>query len=209
VVIPAQLSKSLDAKKVKPGDKVEAKTTMDLLSHGQVVIPRDAKVTGHVTEAKPHSKESPESSVGLTFDRITPKDGREVPMHSSVQAIGKSLSAFAGAGGEPVGAGAPGMPSSNSQDSRGSMGGTSRSNTSSSSPSSNSSAYPSSNSSGQMPSGTATSSGPSGPVLDPHSQGVVGLKDLQLSSTDLASVISSNRNNVHLDSGTQLVLKTQ
>src|SRR5258705_7390979 len=80
VVIPAQLSKSVDAKKAKAGDKVEAKTTMDLLSHGQVVIPRDTKVIGHVTEAKPHSKESPESSVGLSFDRISLKDGRELPM---------------------------------------------------------------------------------------------------------------------------------
>ena len=33
-VIPAELSKSVDAKKSKSGDKVEAKTAMDLLSHG-------------------------------------------------------------------------------------------------------------------------------------------------------------------------------
>src|SRR5213078_2021152 len=48
----AELSKSLDAKKFKPGDKVEAKLTVDLLAHGQIVIPRNVKIIGHVTDAK-------------------------------------------------------------------------------------------------------------------------------------------------------------
>src|SRR5215470_12801866 len=58
--IPAELSKSIDAK-----------VTMDLLAHGQIVVPRDSKLTGHVTEAKPRSKQSPESSVGIAFDHIS------------------------------------------------------------------------------------------------------------------------------------------
>jgi hypothetical protein len=200
VVIPAQLSKSVDAKKAKPGDKIEAKTTMDLLSHGQVVIPRDTKLIGHVTEAKPHSKESPESSVGLSFDRISLKDGREVPIKSSVQAIGRSLNSFDGPGG-PAGAAPSDMPSSGAPDSRGTMGNSTR-------PSSPPS-YPSSGPT-QMPSGTTGGDpSPSGGVLDPHSQGVVGMKGLELKSAGPASVVSSNTNNVHLDSGTQLVLRTE
>lgn len=50
-IIPAALSKSVDAKKAKPGDKIEARITMDLLCNGKVVTPRDTKVIGHVTEA--------------------------------------------------------------------------------------------------------------------------------------------------------------
>src|SRR6266550_8491981 len=174
VVIPAQLSKSVDAKKAKPGDKVEAKTTMDLLSHGQVVIPRDTKVIGHVTEAKPHSKESPESSVGLSFDRISLKDGRELPMRTSVQAIGRSLNSFASPGGDAAGAAPGGMPSSGAPDTHGSMGGTSGG----SSRPNGSGSYPSS-SPQQVPSGGSPAAGSAGPVLDAHSQGVIGIKGLQ------------------------------
>jgi hypothetical protein len=204
VVIPAQLSKSVDAKKAKPGDKVEAKTTMDLLSHGQVVIPRDTKVIGHVTEAKPHSKESPESSVGLSFDRISLKDGRELPMRSSVQAIGRSLNSFASPSADTAGAAPGGMPSSGAPDTRGSMGGTSGG----SSRPSGSGSYPSS-SPQQVPSEGSPAAGSASPVLDAHSQGVIGIKGLQLNSSGQASVVSSEDNNVHLDSGTQLVLRTE
>src|SRR6266480_6225674 len=69
-VIPVELSKSVDAKKSKQGDNVEAKTTMDMLSHGQIVIPRNTKIVGHVTDAKAHSKESPDSKVEVAFDRM-------------------------------------------------------------------------------------------------------------------------------------------
>src|SRR5579863_4017975 len=90
-VIPAQLSKSVDAKKVKVGDKIEARTSMDLLSNGKVVLPRDMKIEGHVTSVKAHSKESPDSSVGMAFDRIVMKDGRELSLKASVQAVGAPL----------------------------------------------------------------------------------------------------------------------
>ncbi len=200
VVIPAELSKSVDAKKAKPGDKVEAKTTMDLLSHGQVVIPRDTKVIGHVTAAKPHSKESPDSNVALAFDRISLKDGRDVPVKASVQAIGRSLNAQSASVGETAGAPSAGMPSSGAPDSRGTMGGSSRP--------SGAGSYPS-NAPSQMPSGTTGTGTPTGVALDPHSQGVIGMKGLALNSSGEASVISSTSNNVHLDSGTQLVLRTE
>src|SRR5258705_90091 len=51
-VIPVELAKSVDSKKAKAGDKIEAKIPMDLLSHGKIVIPKNTKVIGHVTEAK-------------------------------------------------------------------------------------------------------------------------------------------------------------
>src|SRR5258708_34093262 len=95
---------------------------MDLLSHGQVVIPRDTKVIGHVTEAKPHSKESPESSGGLSFDRISLKDGRELPMRSSVQAIGRPLNSFPSPGGDAAGAERGASPSSGAPHTRGPLG---------------------------------------------------------------------------------------
>ncbi len=94
-IIPAELSKAVDAKKAKAGDKIEAKTPVDLLSHGKIVIPKNTKIIGHVTEAKAHSKQSPDSMVGIAFDRISMKDGREVPIQAAVQAIARPLQSAA------------------------------------------------------------------------------------------------------------------
>src|SRR5215510_513822 len=51
-IFQAQLTKSLDAKKAKAGDGVEAKTWEDVLSDGIVIVPRGSKLIGHLTEAQ-------------------------------------------------------------------------------------------------------------------------------------------------------------
>ena len=86
-VIPVQLTKTIDAKKAKPGDEVVAKVTMDLKTNGgEVMIPKDTKVMGRVTEAQARSKEQKESQVGIAFDRAVLKDG-EMPLPMSIQAV--------------------------------------------------------------------------------------------------------------------------
>lgn len=197
-IIPAELSKSLDAKKIKPGDKVEARTSMDLLSHGQVVIPRNSKITGHVIQAKAHSKEAPDSMIGIAFDRISIKGGEEIPLQASIQAIARPLQSAAASGPAPMDE-SGGMPSSGPPSQTGSMGG----------------GIPNSQSPGTSPypsgdtSQDAGAAGASTPALAPTSQGAVGMKGLSLSSSPQGSIISSSDDNVHLDSGTQLMLKTQ
>src|ERR1700730_1052100 len=199
-VIPAELSKSVDAKKSKPNDKIEAKTSVDLLLHGQIVVPRNAKIIGHVTEAKAHSKESPDSMVGIAFDRIVMKDGRELPLQAAVQAIGRPLQSAAFGGNEPMAETPSGLPSG-AQGPRGSMGGAPTG--TATSPSS----YPTGNTS-RLPSDSNAPQGSTVSPLGPTSQGVVGMKRLTLNSGQ-ASVVSSNADNVHLDSGTQLILRVQ
>jgi hypothetical protein len=202
--IPAELSKSIDAKKVKAGDKIEAKVTMDLLSHGQIVVPRDSRVTGHVTEAKPRSKESPESTVGIAFDHISLKNGRELSLRTTVQAIGPSLKQvpFPENGNEVPGQPPPDMHAGNNPTWRGTPGG------SAGSARQNGSAYPSGNPQ-DVPTGTVASGGSAASALDPQSKGVVGMKGLSLSSSDQGSLLSSNTGNIHLDGGTQLILRTE
>ncbi len=90
-LLAVELSKSLDARKTKANDRVEARTASDILAHGRIVVPRNTKIVGHVTEAKAHSKDSPDSKVGVTFDRMLLKDGREVPLQLAVQAIARPL----------------------------------------------------------------------------------------------------------------------
>jgi len=193
-VIVAELSKSLDAKKVKPGDKIEAKTSMDLLSQGKVVIPRDTKIVGHVIEAKAHSKDSPDSMLGIAFDRMLLKEGRELPMQAAIQAMARPLQNPAFQGSGPMSDNG-GMPSSAPMPGGGGMsGGGARSSTPSTYPTSAGADAP-------------ASGGPA--PLGPASKGVVGMKGLELKSAGPASVITSEKDNVHLDSGTQLILRTQ
>jgi hypothetical protein len=86
--IPVQLAKSLDARKLKAGDPVEAKVTADLHMGDGTIIPRGSNVTGHVTKASARAKGDPESELGLVFDRISLKSGRDIPVKTSIQAVG-------------------------------------------------------------------------------------------------------------------------
>ena len=202
-ILSVELSKSLDAKKLKANDKFEARTVIDLLAHGHIVIPRNTKIIGHVTEAKGHTKQSPGAVVGIAFDKALMKDGRELPLQAAVQAVGRPLqTAPAFPQDDPMAATAGGMPSA-SQSQRGTATGASAG-----------TQYP--NPSGYPPGGGAglppdPGNGTSSTVipLAPTSKGVVGIKGLSLESSGTASVLSSKTDNVHLDSGSQLILRVQ
>jgi hypothetical protein len=199
-ILSVELSKTLDAKKFKTNDKVEVRTATDLLEHGQIVIPRNTKIVGHVTEAKAHSNQSPASLVGFTFDHAVMKDGREVPLQASVQALGRPIqtanvfpsddqmggapTAATGQRGSRIGSSAAGMPLPSS------------------------SGYPQGTNPGSrsdVPEAVGSTVSP----LGPNSKGVVGLKGLTLDSSGGATVVSSKTDNVRLDGGSQLILRIQ
>jgi hypothetical protein len=203
-ILSVELSKSLDAKKLKANDKFDARTVMDLLSHGQIVIPRNTKILGHVTEVKAHSKQSPDSSVGIIFERVVMKDGRELELQAAVQAIARPLQAAPAFPGEdPMAATAAGIPSA-SQSQRGSITGSAATGT----PFPNPSGYPPGGGAG-LPPDPAAATGSTVSPLGPTSKGVVGMKSLSLDASGPASVVSSKTENVHLDRGTQLILRVQ
>jgi hypothetical protein len=78
-VIVAELTRPLEAKKLKVDDQVECGVTQDLLYQGKIIIPRGARVIGHVTEVTASSKEQPQSRLRLVFDNIVLKDKRRLP----------------------------------------------------------------------------------------------------------------------------------
>ncbi len=73
-VIVAELTNSVGAKNAKVGERIECTVDQDLLYRGKVIIPRNAKVVGHVTEVEGATKEHPQSRLGLTFEKILLKD---------------------------------------------------------------------------------------------------------------------------------------
>jgi hypothetical protein len=216
--VQAELTKPVDVRKNKPGDEVVAKTTQDVKSEGHVVIPKGSKIVGRVTQAQARAKGQEESQLGMAFDHAVLKDGTQVPVAFTIQAIGRSESEAAAAtaaetDGMMAGGGAGGMTSaggSAGMQGRGGLGGVT------------STAGGVVNSTGSVAGGAVNTAGSAGAGvtggatgvagnLGATSQGVVGLPGMTLSSADssmagVGSVISSKESNVRLDSGTRMIL---
>lgn len=205
-VLPVSLTRTIDAKKAKTGDEVVAKVTQDMKSNsGDVILAKDTKVMGHVTEAQPRSKDQKESQLGIMFDHAVAKNGTEMTMPMSIQAIvgqqnnngsqngpnsqtnGSSPAAQPTSGASSNSAGRPGMAGS--------------------SPS-----YPSASAStgGSTPSDTQTSVGARPPITS-QTEGVIGISGLKLTpsaaNSSQGSLMSSDKNNVKIESGTMMLLR--
>ena len=77
-ILVVELLDSVDTKKSMVGTVVQCVVRQDLLYEGKIIIPRNARVIGHVTEAVEYNKEHP-SRLGLLFEKIVLKDNKELP----------------------------------------------------------------------------------------------------------------------------------
>jgi hypothetical protein len=201
-LLPVELWKSLDARKTKANDRIEVRTATDLLAHGQIAFPRNTKIIGHVTEAKVRSKTSPDSMIGITFDRVLLKGGREVALQVAVQAIARPLQVGSSPDGNVTRADR--QPSISGPGQRSPMGDASTSGVPSS--------YPGDLAPIPDPMAANRSNGSSDSTvipLSPTSKGVVGMTGLSLNTSGPAAILSSNSRNVRLEAGTQLILRVQ
>jgi Bacterial conjugation TrbI-like protein len=207
MTINAELKSSIDSKKAKMGEPVKAEITEKVQStDGRTILPKGAKVTGHLTQAEARSKGDKESMVAMQFDKATTKDGQEIPLNNVViQAIAAppnnepSYSPGPGPSAAPSGPPAGNNPSMSGSSSPRTGGSTTGANPPN--------AYP-----GSAGGTEASGGGISGP-LPPNSQGVYGLQNIKLARANTAngenSVIISNDKNVRLNSGTRLLLRVE
>jgi hypothetical protein len=207
-IIYAELAKSVDSKKAKVGDEVQARATQAALSQGRVAIPKGAKIIGHITQVAQRSGDQ-KPQLAFNFDHALLKDGTQVPLSVSVQALGGGTSAvsaydpsapnIAGNRGSTSAAGMPGRSASEAGPSYGAPGGNMGGMGSTSA------------GAGATPSTGGVSTTDSGPAtvhLNAGSKGVVGLTGLAMSSsTPQGTIITSDKKNVKLDSGIELVLR--
>jgi hypothetical protein len=223
----AELSSPIDSKKCKPGDAVNARTREAVKSEGKTVIPRGAKVVGHVTQASARAKGETESALGIVFDKAILKNGQEIPLSVGIQALaaaqssasaaGSDVDTFGGAGASAVGSGAGGG--------RGGLGGV----TSAAGGAVGAVTNTAANVGGAAGGAVNSAAGAGGSIvgaskgavgglnaagqLTSNSQGVFGLNGLNLSAaaanSTQGSVITSTGKNVHLDSGTRMLLVSQ
>lgn len=198
-IIPVEMSKSLDAKKAKIGDAVEARVPADVLSKGKIVVPRDSRIVGHITDVKAHSKESPDSRIGIAFDRLLVKKAGEVPLRVTLQAVARPLQLVDSPAHMNEGAGLPGAASS-------SAGG---SGVGASMPTRSQERVAAIPLGGAAGADTDTPPPTTMAPLGPTSKGVVGMKGISLTLSGQGAVISSQTENVRLESGTQMNLRTE
>ena len=193
--VNAELNSSVDSKKAKVGDRVEAHTTEEIRYAGKAILPRGAKLEGHVTEATARAKGDSGSTLAIQFDKTILKKGEEIPLNVSILAIAAPQSDFSG-GSPGSGSGSRGggsAPTANGSP----MGGSHTPTATPGTPN-----YPG------AADGTMGSNGAA--QLSAKSRGVYGLSDLKLmatsSSAGQATVITSSGKNVRLDGGTRLLL---
>lgn len=199
-VIPVQLTKTIDAKKAKTGDEVEAKVTQDMKTNtGAVLVPKDTKVIGHVTEAQVRHKNEKESQLAINFNQAV-LNNQQVNLPMSIQAVIGQQNNATNAGGSPGGnpgaePSAPGgqPPQTAGRSPMGSPG--------------QSQAPPNET---PAPESQGNSQATQRPPITAKTQGVIGISNLSLSSNSTptqGSVLSSEKNNVKLESGTMLLLR--
>jgi hypothetical protein len=222
--IDATLATSLDVKWCKPGDDVEVRTEEDIKEDGKVVLKKGTHLVGRVTQAQMRAGGKTQSQLGIVFDHAVLKDGQVVPFSASIQALASAQPVQA-AGTDDMLAAGSGMGAP-----RGSARGAGLVNGVASTAGATTSATTSAttgalmntatavplNAGGTLNTATRSSGGVGGLTatgrLASSSSGVFGLEGLSIdpsaSTAAQGTTIVSSTKNVHLDSGTQLLLRT-
>jgi hypothetical protein len=219
-MIDASLATSLDAKRSKAGDEVEVRTEQDIKQDGVIVLKKGTHLVGHVALAQARANGQTQSQLGIVFDYALLKDGRQVPFTASIRAVASAQSAMAKSlAADDRMAASGGMAAERSA----TRGGLARSAASTANATASATTGTIVNTASTAAISTqssqdalARSSGAVGGLtpagqLAPNSSGVFGLDgvsiDAAASTATQGSMIVSGTKNVHLDSGTKLLLR--
>ncbi len=197
----AELAKSISARKARAGEQIEARVTMDLLSRGEIIIPRGTKIIGHIVSARTPTRQAGNATVEIAFDRMLVKKAGEIPLKVAIQALAA-----------PVRTNSPNAEAVSDLDlaaqtnSRPAPGPNERRDIAQTT-------YPgtrgpaNASGAGKQAGEGSGGSGNLGQSLGPASRGVIGIKGIELGNTPSGFAISSDSGKLRLESGTQLVLR--
>ena len=201
--INAKLNSSVDSKKAKPGDPVSAEVTEPLKSSdGRTILPKGTKLVGQVTQASARGKGDSQSMLGMQFEKAVTKSKQEVQLKDVVlQAVAPPPMSSPAAMPSPGGPGGASSTPSNPSMSGSTGGARTGSSTTGSNPTN---PYP--GTAGQTEAMGGESDGP----IPPNSRGVYGIPGVSMARANTnngpSTVLISNDKNIHLDSGTRLLL---
>lgn len=220
--VSCELAGKLDSKTAKLGDPVTAKSKESIRIADGTVIPKGAKLVGHVTEVQAHTSEQAESHLSIAFDRAEWSGGHSLAIHSILEAVSPPVQAFAASSataddslaGPMGGSGPRGMGSARGGgvgSTAGSLGSNLGVNASN----------PGANAGGVMRSASQTAGGVAGDAtstadigvnaaasssMGVHATGIPGVMLAGDASGATSGRLSASKHNVHLDAGTQLTL---
>lgn len=197
VPVHAELSKTLDTKKAKQGDVVNAKLEESVQIPNAQELPKNTVLEGHVDQVTASANKS-DSTMVVTFDKAKLKDGQELPIKATVIGLSEPAMAAEQGGGAPAGGGmgpggGGGTPSGGGAPAGGMAGG-----------GGGSSARSSGSSSESQP---AMNPGATGTGSQQAQSG--GVPDVQVSSSvrqHSSVTLTSKGKNVHVPDGTQMQL---
>ena len=96
-LIQVEMNSDVDVKKAHAGDIFRTRLWEAVRSGDKVILPQKTIIVGHVVEAKPRTKDNPESRLTIAFDKAVLKDGSELPLHGVVARVQLSAMAVAAA----------------------------------------------------------------------------------------------------------------
>ena len=192
-----------------------------------MVIPKGSKLVGHVTEASARANGETGSALGIVFDKAILKNGQEIPVKVAIRALASAQGRGSMAGDEmdTMGGLSGSAAGSGMGAGRGAIGGVSSAAGGAVGTVTNTAANAGGVATGTIDSAARAGGNVAGAShgaigglnaagqLTSNSQGVFGLNGLNLSAASSnsteGSVITSAGKNVHLDSGTRMLLVTQ
>jgi hypothetical protein len=84
--VPATLEKAVDAKKAKVGDPVLAKMSSGVTLNDGTNVPAGSILEGHIDSVSPSANKG-DSTMVLTFDKIQVKNGKEIAVKATLNAV--------------------------------------------------------------------------------------------------------------------------
>jgi hypothetical protein len=83
----ASLDESLDTRKTRAGDPVTAEVAEDVTYERSVIFPKGTKIVGHVVRVTSGGRGRAGSAIFVQFDKAVLKDGQEVILNAGIQAL--------------------------------------------------------------------------------------------------------------------------
>ena len=219
--INTELVGKLDSKSAKAGDSVVVKTNEKVRTAEGLVIPKGSRLIGHVTGVEAHGSGHADSSMSILFDQAELKGGQSVAIHSVIETVTPPANAVAagtvdgddsiaapisggarGGGGGRVGGGLLGGTAGTA----GSVAGGATSNLGAAT---GSAVHATTGIAAEATSGVGgglrESTGAAG-ALGAHATGIPGVMLAGDATGSASGTLTASRKNIHLDSGTQIVL---
>jgi hypothetical protein len=214
--VNGELVGKLDSKNARQGDSVVVKTKDTVTTADGTEIPKGSKLIGHVALVHPHSKDMQNSQLALLFDHAELKGGQDVPIHSTIQSLAPPEGEMASSSPDMM----TGAPMAGSAAGGGAMGGSRTSSGGTAATGGASTSAPGSSPAGApVVNGTSDPSAQSGAGTPAAGQVVAGSGANAIRTTSIPNVflasdaagpvsgtLFSAKSNVHLDSGTRMVL---